>query len=1201
MGSNMFRSLLWFEIKNRLMRPSSLIYFIIYFGLPFFCAAAFAGAFNGVFVNFGMSDRLSLNSPVVINLLTVVTSCLGLLIIAPIFGQSINQDFETGFHSVLFATPIRKSTYFFVRYLASFIAVLSIFFSIGLGIWCATLMPFIDQSMVGENRLWFYVAPYLSILIPNILLFGALFFSVIAICKKMAPVYIASIVIYMGYMMAGKFLSDMDNKLLASLIDPFGMVAMQQVTRYWSLQEQSTQAVPLVGYLLYNRLLWLGISLILSALAYLRFRPFALAKEKKQNEEAVSKVDCIQQLKSQCLPQSWKVFWQLSLSEFRQAFSNIYFLVILLCGVLYIFGVSGQLGKMFGTETLPVTYQVLEVIGGTFSLFVAIITTYYAGELVWKDREHRVHELIDSAPVSNRFLYLSKLLSLSFVQLFLALIIVVSCAAIQLFKGYTHFEWGVYAEHLLLYTLPSWLLTCVFALFAQTVARSKMVGHSIVIFYFIFVMWLPSFGFDHHLYLIGTLPKAPYSDMNGFGTSFWRYLLFGLYWGAFHFFLAILTLLLWQRGSLQTWRERLIECRIRMRSVYKSLSTIALGSWILLGAFIYYNTNVLNNYKTTAQQEAEQVDYERTYSRFEKMAHPDLVAVNIHVDLFPESQSMAAQGIFTYRNTSPKPIKTFLLNVSQKSEADSLIWSRPAALMQEQFVAKVIAKVYDLAEPLQPNEEIALQFTLHVRPKGFENEEFSKAIVENGTFFHSSDFFPVIGYSTLLELGEPQTRRKYGLPEKSRLADVNDQEALQKTYFSSEGTWIDFEATISTSPDQIAIAPGYLQKEWEANGRRYFHYKMDQPILPFYAIQSGRYGVVRDHWNDVAIEVYHHPGHTTNIPRMIRSVKSSLDYYTQNFSPYQFKQFRIIEFPRYAPFAQAFPNTIPYSEGLGFIAKVNANDPEDIDYPFYVTAHEMAHQWWAHQVIGGNVQGATMLSESLAQYSALMVMEKEYGSQQMRKFLKYELDRYLYGRGSASKKEKPLVLNENQPYIHYEKGSLVFYALKDYLSENVVNQVLHDYIKDVAFQKPPFTRAVDLVERFRDAAPCDKKYIIEDLFETITFYDNRTDSVQFKKTDNGKYEVEICSNNRKLRADEFGQEKEIPMEEFIDVGVFNHQGQLQYLQKHRIASGKNTFHIEVDQLPSKAGVDPLNKLIDRIPDDHVMKAQEFSHPRFPRE
>jgi ABC-type Na+ efflux pump permease subunit len=1196
----MFWPLFWFELKNRLIRPSSLIYFSIYFALSFLCAIAFAGAFKGVILSFMLSNRLALNSPMAIQCLTALVGYLSILIIAPIFGQSINQDFETKFHHVLFATPIRKSTYFFVRFLASFVSALSILLSIGLGLWFATLMPFIDRTMITENRLWFYVVPYLSILIPNILLLGALFLAVIAIFKKMASVYITSIVLFVAFMTAGNLLIDLDNQLLAVLIDPFGVEAMKHVARYWSLQEQSTQAIPLVGYFLYNRLLWVGIGLFLSALAYILFNPFALAKEKRRSVDAAPTSNLKTNLKCQLLPHSWKVFWQLSFSEFKQAFSNVYFLVILLCSILFIFSTSGQIGKILGTETLPVTWQVLEFVGGMFYLFVALITSYYGGELVWKDREQRSHELIDSTPVSNRFLYFSKLLSLGFIQLFFISLVFVCSILIQLFKGYTHFELGVYAQHLLLYTLPSWLLASVFVLFAHTLARSKMVGHSIVVLYFILIMWLSAFGFDHHLYLIGVLPHAPYSDMNGFGTSLWRYAIIALYWSAFYCFLSVLTLLFWQRGAPQTWTKRLKECRSRFQPVHKSLSGIVLCSWVFLGAFIYYNTNILNTYKTKSQQETEVVDYERDYGRFKKMAHPNLVGVNLHVDLFPGSQSMKAQGVFTYRNTSSEPIKTFMLNIfSPKTEIDSLIWSRPATLVEQQHVGKV----YDFEKPLQPNEEIALQFHLHMKPRGFENSDGSRKIGgfeclnpvvrENGTFFSSYAFFPVIGYQSHYELEDDQSRRKYGLPEKTWFADVNDQGALQKNCISSEGDWIDFEITISTSPDQIAIAPGYLQKEWQENGRRYFHYKMDQPMLSFYAIQSGRYEVVRDQWNDVAIEIYHHPGHTSNISRMIRSVKSSLDYYTKNFSPYQFKQFRIIEFPRYEVFAQAFPNTIPYSEALGFIARVNPDDPKDIDYPFYVTAHEMAHQWWGHQVVSANVEGATMLDESLAQYSALMVMEKEFGHLQMRKFLKYALDGYLQGRSCETKKEKPLARVDYQPHIHYQKGTLVFYALKDYLGEEVVNRVLRDYIRDVGFQKPPFTRAIDLVERFREAAPDDLKYLIEDLFETITFYSNRTDSVHFKKNANGKYEVEICSNNRKLRADGFGLEQEIPMEAFIDVGIFDQKGDLQYLKKHRVVSGQNTFRVEVDQIPSKAGLDPLNKLIDRVPDGNLMDAVEL--------
>ena len=222
--------------------------------------------------------------------------------------------------------------------------------------------------------------------------------------------------------------------------------------------------------------------------------------------------------------------------------------------------------------------------------------------------------------------------------------------------------------------------------------------------------------------------------------------------------------------------------------------------------------------------------------------------------------------------------------------------------------------------------------------------------------------------------------------------------ARLNNYISHDSDWLDYDATVSTAPDQIAITSGYLQREWMEGGRRYFHYKMDSPILNLWAFQSARYATATDKWKapdgrTVDIAVYYHPTHTWNVKRMIDAVKKSLDYYTEHFGPYQHHPVRIVEFPRYATFAQSLPNTIPYSEAIGFIARVE--EPDDIDYPFYVTAHEVAHQWWAHQVIGADAQGATMLSETMAQYSALMVMEKEFGAASMRRFLAYELDRYL--------------------------------------------------------------------------------------------------------------------------------------------------------------------------------------------------------------
>ena len=154
------------------------------------------------------------------------------------------------------------------------------------------------------------------------------------------------------------------------------------------------------------------------------------------------------------------------------------------------------------------------------------------------------------------------------------------------------------------------------------------------------------------------------------------------------------------------------------------------------------------------------------------------------------------------------------------------------------------------------------------------------------------------------------------------------------------GSRIQFETIVSTSADQTAIAPGYIEKQWVKDDRAYFHYKTDAPIWNYYSFVSADYQVLKDNWQDVAIEIYYR--HDYNIDTMVRSTKKSLEYFTKNFSPYQYRQFRIMEFPRFqGRFAQSFPNTIPFSESIGFTADLT--DPKKIDYVFYVTAHELAH------------------------------------------------------------------------------------------------------------------------------------------------------------------------------------------------------------------------------------------------------------------
>nr|UXE44641.1 hypothetical protein Hi04_10k_c2877_00009 [uncultured bacterium] len=422
------------------------------------------------------------------------------------------------------------------------------------------------------------------------------------------------------------------------------------------------------------------------------------------------------------------------------------------------------------------------------------------------------------------------------------------------------------------------------------------------------------------------------------------------------------------------------------------------------------------------------------------------------------------------------------------------------------------------------------------------------------------------------------------------MASRDDVKELAHNYLRHDSDFITFAATVSTSSDQIAIAPGYLEKEWTEGGRRYFRYAMDQPILNFFSVLSAKYAVKRDEWNGVKLEIYYQPNHTANLDRMMGGMKDALAYCNESFGPYQHRQARILEFPRYERFAQAFPNTIPYSEAIGFIAAVDDNDPEDVDYPYYVTAHEIAHQWWAHQVIGANVRGATMLSESMAQYSALMVMKHKYGKERMRRFLKLELDGYLRGRAFEKKKELPLAQNENQQYIHYQKGSVAMYALQDFIGEERVNRALHKTIERWKFKGPPYPTSKDLVDAFREETPPSFSYLIEDLIETITLYDNRARSAKVKANGQGGWDVTVDVLAKKLRSDDAGNQTELEFEDWIDVGALDADGNALYTELRKVKKGASEIQFTVPgaKKPAKVGIDPLNKLIDRTSDDNVI-------------
>jgi ABC-2 type transport system permease protein len=1198
-----------FEMRYYAGRASTYVYFGIFFTLSVLLMAAIGGAFRGVAVGFGGGGgNVAVNSPWALVSLIAAVSLFGVIVTAALLGHSAQRDFETGAFSLFFTQPISKRAYLVGRFLGGLLTNALIFVSIPIGIWLGALLPFLDAERLGPHAPMYYLHPFFFIVLPNLLFTGSLFFGLASVTRRMLPNYVGGAVLLIGNLISGQLIADMENESVASLLDPFGGQAFATLTKYWTVAEKNSLLVPVSGEFLYNRLLWLAVGAAIFAACYHVFRfshsgpAIAL---RRRRPTAVTDVRVAPRARRADLPSATRSFsgaavvLQLrSMTRYGVAsiVKNVYFYPIVGAGLLFLGFSAPLVGELYGTSTFPVTYSTLEVLEGSFSLFVLVLIAFYSGELVWEERDLKADQMYDATPMPSWVPFVSKLVTLALTVGGLLVLVMLAGIVTQLFRGYFEFQIALYVQTLFGLRWVDYLLLCVVALLVHTLVNHKYMGHMIIIGLFVFTLFMGQLGLEHNLYRFGSDIGETYSDMNRFGPYLGPFIWFKLYWGGVAVLFALVSNLFWVRGIESERRSRFRIAKLRWSRRFAGGMALAAALVMATGGFIYYNTNVLNEYRSSFDSQALSARYEREYKQYEHMPKPRVVAVDVEVDIYPEERDADLRGVLTLTNKTEGPIDSIHVDLPSSIDVRRLELGVAAELVHED--EELGYRIFALASPFLPGDTTTLSFDLARTVDGFGNS-VTLGVVGNGTFLNSS-VMPSLGYSPNSELANDDTRRKHGLAERARMPAVDDSVALLDNYISIDADWVEFRATVSTVEDQIAIAPGYLQEEWVEGGRRYFRYEMDDPILNFYSFLSASWEVATDRWNDVDIAVYYHPGHEYNVDRMISSVKKSLAYFSEHWGPYQHRQVRILEFPRYAAFAQSFPNTIPYSEAIGFIADVDEDDEEDIDYPFYVTAHEVAHQWWAHQVIGGRVQGSTVLSETLSQYSALMVMEHEYGSEKMKRFLAYEMDQYLSGRSFETKKELPLILNENQGYIHYRKGSVVMYALMDYIGEDAVNRALADFLEESRYQGPPYPNSLALLRHLKAATPDSLQYVIEDMFETITLYENRAVAATASEGDNGSYVVRLNVESAKFRADSLGNETEVEASDLIDIGVFaedeNGDEVTLYLAKHRIKSGEQEIVVRVSDRPLRGGIDPIYKLVDRHKDDNVVDVQLSGSP-----
>jgi ABC-type transport system involved in multi-copper enzyme maturation permease subunit len=1197
----MFGPLFAFELRSHFRRPVTWLYVAIVFLLSLFALST-----DAITVGTALG-KVKRNSPFALAQLYGILLAIGQIITSALVGTTVLRDYEAGVHELLFTTRISRGAYLGAKYFAAFLAMLLVFAAMPLGALVGSVMPWADGETLQAVQVWHYVQPFLMLGVPGVFFLSSLLFAVGSLTRSSFAVYVAGILLLVGYSVADDLVRQLDRDMLANLIDPFGIRSISLVTRYWTPAEKNAQTLPIAGFIGANRALWAAVGAVMLAAAFrfVKLEKEAAVSSRRRAKRATPSAPPVRVASPTpraagrtYSPPGILAGWR-SVTAFhvQSLLRSVPFLAIAAIGFINVMMSSWYADQNGQSRSWPMSWLMAESAVASGGLFMVVLLTFFSGELVWRERQVRLDQVLDASPVRDWSVLLGKYTAMVLMLLAFATVSVTGSMATQLLKGYPHIDLRVYALYVYLTDFPSWLPMTAMAFLVQSLVPRKAIGHVIMILVWTTTIVTVNLGYDYQLLLLGQSPALTWSDMNGVGPYLRAFPAVHGFNVGLALLLLALTMLVWHRGTqLPRLARRLQE---RFHGATRWMAAVgATGATAAAGVF-YYHASVENVYTTRTEGERQAVEYERTWRRYETLPVPHVVGIALDVDLEPTDGRARVGSRFTLVNRLATPIDTILVNVASDAPGlaaslDSLTFDRPFTILKADTTWGV--RLVRLATPLVAGDSLRVRSVQRFRVRGYPNGEPDRSLVGNGTFFNR-ERFPTFFYSQGSELQSDELRRKYKLPLQRRGQPRTDSVALFRQSFLADADMASFEAVVSTDPDQIAMAPGYLQREWTQNGRRYFQYRMDAPIDNFFAVLSARWTVTKGSWKDVAIEVYHHPAHRFNVERMIEASKASLAFYTQEFGPYQHRQLRILEFPRYAGFAQSFPNTVPYSEAIGFVARVDTTNVEDTDLPYFVTAHEIAHQWFPYQRMAADVEGSQMLSESLAEYAALVITDRAHGRPFTQKFLRSELDQYLRGRAGETKGERPLTRVDLQSYIWYQKGSLALYALRDLIGERALHGAIRAYLDEGRFSGPPYATTLDLMRHIRAATPDSLQSAVDDYFDTITLWDVKTDSVLTTPLPGGQFKVTVIGTAAKFRADSLGTETAVPLSDYIDVGVFDaprpgaRLGEAIALRKVKVTGSTVRVDFTVPRKPARAGIDPYNLLIDRVPGDNSRDAK----------
>ena len=727
---------------KQLVKTRQFVGFVV-----FYAALAFTAVVTDV-SSVGGAGNVSFNAPVNLATFNFTQTIFAVFLIAVMLAPSVSRDFELDTWQLVFTKPVPRHSYLLGKFIGSLSAVV-LCVTLAYLVQVLTIHSSFAPGNVNPFSFWDYLSQLLLLTLPNLLMMSAVLFSVSTLTRGSLYAYVFVVLLFVFYVMSTMLVSSQVFDSPPVLLDPYGAGAVKFIAQFWTPYELNTQSLTQEGLLLINRLVWVGISLGLIALTVVRFNVYPRSKSMK----AKSEIDVEQESVTvrpivtpiQDAAASWQQFALRTVFEVRSVVLSKPFLVILSIGLLKVLSSAmfREASFSFGVPPLPVSFVMVSQLVSDFSTVLMIVMIAYAGEIVWRERQVNIDEIIDATPVHNSALIFSKLIALWAVVGITLLVGALGMMVFQLVSG-TPINLAVYARELGFMALP-FLWISVLAVLVQTLSPNKFIGMGVVVLYLVLRLVGSEIFNLENLVVFATHPAIPISEMAPASWERIEALKYDLYWATLTIGLVVLIYWFWQRGT-----ENRVAMRIKSGWRHKTVPQLAVLSVCLL-TFVWFGRSLyLEDYVNNPvpadndYQDGFRVRYEQVLSHLDDQPILRSKSIYLELDTYLETQQMHSRGQLVLENTSPDTAVNEVYLGMPTNTADYHMTLSGAVLKEEFPLIRHFR--YELDQPMLPGETRTIAFDFKVDfsefPGGTIPGLSSWRLKESGVSMKSYAFLP---------------------------------------------------------------------------------------------------------------------------------------------------------------------------------------------------------------------------------------------------------------------------------------------------------------------------------------------------------------------------------------------------------------------------------------------------------------------------